>query len=105
MVKKGSIWVLAIFIVLVGICLGISIYSPNPPERSEDKKSIEVQKNQEKVQKTQIESDADNIINKISYMRDKRTGLCFAYIRIGYGISITEVLCNKVRDLLPDNQK
>jgi prepilin-type N-terminal cleavage/methylation domain-containing protein len=46
----------------------------------------------------------DLVIPKIRYIRDDRTGLCFAYIWEGGthgGPALTEVPCEKVNSLLP----
>ena len=57
--------------------------------------------------KTHIEYQADYVANEIHYMRDKRTGVCFGYFLLsGYDtFSMTEVPCDKVQNLLPDDQK
>ncbi len=64
-------------------------------------------RNGEGAKKAQINYEASAIAHEISYMRDERTGLCFAYVHFisSYSFSMTEVPCEKVRDLLPGNQK
>lgn len=71
-------------------------------------RAAEAQKNQENQEKVRIENRADEIASQIFYIRDKRTDICFAYV-LPRGcwdmFSMTEVSCDKVRHLLPANQK
>lgn len=95
------IYTLLIFIISVAIGIYIGL------RKSENKEAAEAQKNQEK---TKIERRAENVINRIFYIRDKRTDLCFAATNVyvpgeGEYNTLTEVPCEKVQHLLPDNQK
>jgi len=81
-----------LFLVSVGITMGACSIS---------------EENHEEHQKALIEDQAYRAVNNIYYVRDKRVDLCFACANYpgSRPFSMTEVPCDKVQHLLPDNQK
>ncbi|MEK9170562.1 MAG: hypothetical protein AAB674_02855 [Patescibacteria group bacterium] len=103
--EKKKVLNIGILALIFGLLVGYVIMM-NYVAISIRKEKTEAQKNQEKIQKTQNERDANILANKISYMRDKRTGLCFAYVYSNTGqFSMTEVCCEEAYNFLPDSQK
>ena len=91
-----------IVVAIVAILVAIGI--PNfieAKKSAEDKAKLEAKKTVEWEQKT-----ANELVKQISYIRDPRTGLCFAYYRISYtsGIDsgITLIPEDKVAKIPPE---
>ena len=68
---------------------------------------------QEKIRKFH-EKRLEKVSSRIQYFRDRRTGICFAYLGGYYDLerevqekesSLASVPCEKVEDLLPDSQR
>lgn len=82
--------------------LAFAACKPRQPPTEQERQQAEQARRQE------IRSWADDLAGRLRYFRDRRSGLCFAYMYVSYGVqesatggpAITEIDCAKIEKLL-----
>jgi hypothetical protein len=87
---KWAFRVMVVVLVAFGVWLVCGIHTTDPAE---------VKVRQEEQRQTASQSKADHVVNRIQYIRDPRTGLCFAYVPARWhndGPALAVVPCESV---------